>query len=321
MSSKMKKIVALTVIIILMSVSEMLSIDSPFNFLRFQSNARSAALSQAVVSLIDDPSALYFNPALLSTVEDKIIQVTFLKHALDINSGNASYIQEFEDYGVFGATVGFTSYGSFDYADKIGNRNRGTFSANDLTFAVSYSNQLDTNLFYGASLKYIYTGIESYSTSAIAIDAGLLYQFPDQRTNLGLSVLHAGTQITKIGNHSDDLPLDVRIGFNHRLRGLPLLFNFSFHHLADPTDNFFSKFKSFSIGGEFYLGQYIQLRVGYDNQIRSLTDASVDKGLTGFSGGVGVLIDDFRFDYGYSSYGSSVNLHRFSLAMNINKFL
>lgn len=307
-------------IISLFSLANAYSIDSPFNFLRYQSNARNAALAGAGVALTDEVSSLYLNPALISTVGDKQLQVTFLKHILDINSGNIVYIHN-NEYGTFAASAGFTNYGSFDYADKIGNRNGNTFSANDLCFGVSYSNKLDTNLYYGATLKYIYAGIEEVSSSAIAVDAGLVYLLPDTRTKIGLSILNAGTQISKISNENENLPLDVRIGFNHRLRGLPLLFNFSFNHLADQSDNFFSKFKSFSIGGEFYLGKIIMLRVGYDNQIRSSTDAEVDKSLTGFCGGIGIILDDINIDYGYSRYGSAANLHRFSISVNVNKLL
>ncbi len=304
----------------LLSASYSFSIDSPFNFLRYQSNARNAALAGSGIALTNEISSLYINPALISTVEDKQLQATFLKHILDINSGSVVYVHN-NDYGTFAASAGFTSYGSFDYADKVGNRNGNSFSASDLSFGLSYSNKLDTNFYYGATLKYIYAGIEEVSASAIAVDAGLIYLMSDNRTKIGLSILNAGAQISKISNESESLPLDVRVGFNHRLRGLPLLFNFSFHHLADETDSFFSKFKSFSVGGEFNLGKIIMVRVGYDNQIRSSTDAEVDKGLTGFSGGVGILLEDINIDYGFSRYGSAANLHRFSISVNVNKLL
>ena len=80
---------------------------------------------------------------------------TFLKHALDINSGNVSYVSKIKDYGIFSAGVIFTDYGSFDKADKLGNKS-GSFGANDLALSVGYSNILDSNLYYGVALKFIY---------------------------------------------------------------------------------------------------------------------------------------------------------------------
>jgi hypothetical protein len=307
-------------LVFVISANAAFSIDSPFNFLRYVSGARASGLAGSYVAMVDDPAAMYYNPASVSTVTDKRLSVTFLKHVLDINSGGISYIHHIEGSdGTLAASIGYTNYGSFDYADKVGTRSGNTFGASDLSFGITYSSTLDTNFYYGLTFKYIYAGIEEVSTSALAVDAGLIYRLPDKRTNLGMSILHAGTQLSKISNSSESLPLDVRIGFNHRLRGLPLLFNFSFHHLADKTDGFFDKLKSFNVGGELYFGKVVQIRLGYDNQIRNLTNAEANKGLTGFSAGVGIVTEDFNFDYGYTGYGSSANLHRFSVSLNVNK--
>ncbi len=314
---KLKKISILLVITAITMSQFAYSNSAPFSFLRYVNGARSAGLAGAFVSVVNDPTAMYYNPATISTVEEKKFSATFLKHVLDVNSGNSLYIFDYKDWGTFGASVGFTNYGSFEYANASGNLDGNTFSANDLLFSASYSNELDSNLYYGVSLKFIYTGIEEASSTALALDAGILYKLPDGRSNIGVSVLHAGTQLSKIGNESASLPLDIRIGANHRLRGLPLLMNFSFHHLADETDSFFDKFKSFSIGGELYVGKYIQVRLGYDNQVRTFTSATTDKGFTGFSGGLGVKTNDFNFDYGYSKYGASASLHRFSISLDI----
>lgn len=313
----MTKTPILSAILLMLAFSELYSEDTPFNFMRNTSNARAAALSGAFVSMTDDAGAVFYNPASIYTVEDKNLSVTFLKHVLDINSGNVSYIYDESEIGTFAGSVSFTSYGSFDYYDDQGNPLGGTFGANDMMLGVSYSNILDTNLYYGVTLKFAYMTLEKYSTSALAVDAGLLYKLKDGRTNLGLSVLHAGGQLSKIGGVPEDLPLDIRLGANHRLRGLPLLVNFNFHHLADRSESFFDKFKNFSLGGELYIGKYIQLRLGYNNHVRTETASDADKGITGFSGGLGINVDSFNFDYGYSQYGSNANMHRFSVGLGL----
>jgi hypothetical protein len=315
------RLISASLLIAMLSGVNTFAIDTPFSFLRYVASARAAALSGAFMTVTDDPTAVFFNPATISTVESRDVSATFLKHVLDINSGNLNYVYPLEGTGTIAANIGFTSYGSFEYADNLGNRNGSTFGANDLSMGITYSDELDTNFYYGLTLKYIYVGIEEVSTSAVAIDAGLLYKLRDGRTNLGVSILHAGTQLSKISNQSESLPIDLRVGVNHRLRGLPLLFNFAFHHLADNSNSFFDKFKSFSLGGELYFGEVLQVRLGYDNQIRSLTSAEADRGLTGISGGLGLVFDDFNIDYGFSRYGSNANLHRFSVSMNVNNLI
>lgn len=312
-----KKTFAAIIVLLLVSAGKSYSEDSPFNFLRYISSARAAGLSGSFVSVVDDPSAVFYNPATISTRPEKNMSVTFLKHVLDINSGNVAYIHDAGENGTFAGSVAYTSYGSFDYYDSDGNQLGGTFGANDLMFGASYSNILDTNLYYGVTLKFAYISLDKYSTSAMAVDAGLLYKMPDGRSNLGVSVLHAGGQLSKLGGVSESLPLDIRLGANHRLRGLPLLINLNFHHLADETTNFFDKFKNFSLGGELYIGKYVQLRLGYNNHVRTKIATESDKGMTGFSGGLGIAVESFNFDYGYSQYGSNANMHRFSIGMEL----
>ena len=293
------------------------STTTPFQFLRFNESARAAALAGCFVAMPEDAAAVFFNPATISTVSDKHFSTTFLKHILDINSGNVTYVKKFDDVGTFAGAVNFTSYGSFDYADQFANRNGSTFGAVNMMISGTYSNELDSNLYYGVSAKLFMVTLEKYSSTAFAIDAGLIYLLPEKRTNIGISILHAGTQLTTIGGENVGIPLDIRAGLNHRLRGLPLLINFSFHHLADRTNNFFDKFMNFSIAGELYVGNYVQARVGYNNQIRKETSPSTDRGLSGFSGGVGVKLKDFNIDYGAAQFGKSALLHRFSLSLDL----
>jgi hypothetical protein len=293
-----------------------LEASSAFNFLRYTSSARAAGIAGCFVSIPNDPSALFFNPASVATVTEKPLSATFFKHILDINSGSISFITNYKDWGTFAASAVYTSYGSFDRADATGNIT-GDFSASDISFGISYANKLDTNLFWGATAKFIYETIDTYSSSAFAVDLGLLYLLPDNRTNIGVSILHSGFQISKFENTSESLPLDIRMGVSHRLEGLPLLVNLTFKSLADKQDNFFERFLNFSIGGELYLGQYIQVRLGYDNEIRRLLTPDNNKKLSGFSGGLGIKLKEFNIDYAAQQVGLSALLHKFSINFNI----
>jgi hypothetical protein len=310
----MKKIIILAVFI---SAYSFAAVESPFNFLRYISDARAAGMAGAFVSVEDDVASVFYNPAANYTVSDKKLSATFLKHVLDINSGNISYSFDIQNYGKFTGYAGFTNYGQFDYADNAGNLG-GTFSASDFMGGLSYSGELDSNFYFGAGVKFIYANLENVSASAVAVDAGLFYRMPERRLNLGLSILHAGTQITKIDGASDKIPLDIRMGFSHELKGLPVLVSFNFHHLGDSDfDTFAERFKSFSAGAEISIGKYIKGRFGYNNLIRSTTASEIDKGLTGLAGGVGIITRTLNFNYGVSMYGSSTSLHRFSVNFDL----
>ena len=314
----MKK--SLYIILIVVFAVQLYSNTSPFQSLRFLGSARATALAGSFEAITNDAASVFFNPAAIHTVEKKNFSTTFFKHLLDINSGQVVYIlpekQEWAEDGVIGASVGYNSFGSFNYADNNGNLN-GTFGANDFSMAITYSNELDSNFYYGVSAKMLFVNLEKANSLAFAFDAGIIYLIPDKRTNIGISILHLGSQFTSLDGTRESLPLDVRAGVNHRLRGLPLLFNFSLHHLADETENFFDRFLSFSLGGEFYFGDYVKVRLGYDNQIRRLTAPSNDKKFSGFCGGVGIQTEILNIDYGIAQIGNSALLHRFSIGLEI----
>ncbi|MBK9247474.1 MAG: type IX secretion system protein PorQ [Ignavibacteria bacterium] len=308
-----KSIIPILFIFITVGVA---SAQSSFHFLTLNSSARAAALGGAFVSMPEDATAIFINPATLSTMQDSRLSATFLKHVVDINSGLISYNANSELLGKYAVSAQFTSNGSFQGADKNGIKTT-TFSGTEIALSGTITNMFDSNFYYGATVKLIYSGLEKTSSTALAADVGLLYQIPKSRVNIGFSILNLGAQLSKYGTESESLPVDARLGINHRLRGLPLLLNFSFHHLADETDGFFDRFANFSIGGELTISKVIDLRLGYDNLVRKSVSLETQRGFSGFGAGVGVKTKNILVDYGVSSLGSPATLHRLSVNLKL----
>ncbi|MDH4070392.1 MAG: type IX secretion system protein PorQ [Ignavibacteria bacterium] len=284
-----------------------------YNFLRSDISSRAAGMGGSFVGILDDPTSIFFNPAGLSTLSRPAGSVGFFKHLLDINTGYVAFTTPVEGAGFVGASVLYTDYGSFDRTDEASNV-LGEFSAGDLSFAVAYSNLLQEHLHFGITVKYIHAIIDQYTSSAFAADFGILYNIPDSRVTLGASVLNLGTQVTEFESTAEDLPLDIVIGGSVVPRGIPLLLHLSFHKLNAETENFADRFRSFRVGGEFTLSQALRLRFGYDNEKRTDLKIGNSAGLAGFSGGLGIVVSDYRIDYALSSWGNIGELHRFSVA-------
>jgi len=290
---------------------------SPYSFLSNAISTRSAGLAGAGVCFDYDGAGTFINPALLATRNVNNINATFLKHLLDINSGNLMYVFKDTTYGTFAASAVYTNYGSFLYYDEYGSATGGSFTGNMVSLNGSYATAIDNRLYGGVTLKLVFNQLESMSGFAVAIDAGLLYKMPDARTNFGFSILNAGTELKKFAKpESSEIPLDVRLGFNHRLEGLPLCFNFGFNHLAT-GEKFFSRFGNVNIGGELYFGDYVQVRVGYDNYINKNFSSTQSKGFTGLSAGAGILTEFVNVDYAVSIYSTGLYLHRFGVNFKI----
>jgi len=310
----MKKALLIAMLLGSMCIQDTLKAQSPFDFVQLSISARSAALGGAFNSIVNDPTTVFFNPGALSTVEKSIVSATFMNHVLDISSGQVVYTFPFDKQSSerFAISAMYTTYGSFDRTDEFGTV-LGTFSANNVALMGSYSNELDSTLSYGCNAKLLYATLDDLASSAIALDAGILYRIPSTRTNIGFSILNIGTQLSTFTGITDELPVDVRLGINHRLRGLPLLLNFSFHHLADDADAFFDRVGNFSIGGEFILSKILDLRLGYDNYVRDATSIQGQRRFSGFSAGIGIRTEFVIIDYGVSALGTAGSIHRLTL--------
>ena len=288
-----------------------------YEFLRNDASARAAAMGGSFVSMTNDPSALFYNPATLASLQRAQAAFGFTKHLLDINSGNAVFAQKYEDVGYIGVAANYFNYGSFPRTDELANQ-LGTFSAMDMSFSLSIARELDDNMFYGVTGKYIYSSIDDARSSAVAADIGILYLIPGKSPiTFGASVLNLGTQLTTYINTKEPLPLDVKIGGAVKPQGLPLVLNINFHKLNEQQETFTDRFRAFSVGGEFTLSKVLRFRFGYQNEKRKELKLGSSAGLAGFSFGGGIVLETMRFDYAYNSFDKIGNINRITVGIDL----
>jgi hypothetical protein len=288
-----------------------------YNFLKLDVDARSSSLAGSFVSMENDANLIFYNPAGLSTITNNKASVGFFKYLLDINSGNVAYAQKYKDYGYFGIGIRYINYGTFDKYDEDLNE-QGTFGANDIAISIGYANKYKDRFNFGGNIKYIYSKYDEYGSSGIAIDAGALVQIPEQMMSVGVSVLNAGTQISSYIDTKEKLPLDVRFGVTKKLEHLPLTLNIGLCRLGDDYDKFLTRFKNLIIGGEFNINEYVDLRIGYNNQQRQDLKTGTSIGLAGFSAGLGIKYEEKYFlDYSFNSLGKIGSTHRVNIGFNL----
>jgi long-subunit fatty acid transport protein len=283
--------------------------NTTYNFLRLDVGARASSLSGSFTAMENDVNVIFYNPAGLATVTEKQASVGFYKYLLDINSGNAAYVQKYKDIGYIGAGIQYINYGSFDRYD-VNSNNTGTFGASDIALSLGYGNVYN-NLFYGGNVKFIYSSYDSYKSTAVAIDLGAMYKVQKAMMTIGVSLMNLGTQISAYQDYKEKLPLDLRFGITKKLENSPLTLNVGFYGLNESYDKFFDRFKNITAGGEIEVSQNINLRVGYDNQLRQELKTGSSIGIGGFSAGLGFKLQDkYQIDYGFNSMGKLGATHR-----------
>jgi len=286
---------------------------SAFSFLRIGVGARAAALGGAYVSLSEDASALYWNPAALTGLNGHRLTFGYVNYLLDIQSGFLGYVLPPRGDLRLGVALNYFSYGEFQETtvENPSGTGLGTFGATDMALSVSGAYPLEQGLSLGVSAKVIYSKIEEYSSDAYAVDVGVLYPLTNERTRVGASIQNVGFQRSGyLTDHTDGLAPVFRLGASHRLQGLPLLLSVD---LFKPTDHHLNV----SLGGEFLPIRDVSLRLGWNSLGQDQKVGTDRDNLAGFSGGLGVGWQRYHLDYAYSSQAELGDVHRATLSLKL----
>lgn len=314
--NQIKQIFAGSLLFILMCLSVKSQDNPTYDFLNIIPSARASALAGAFETYTDDPDIVFYNPAGISTVTKKEFSAGFGKYLLDINYGSVSFAGKYKDLGWFGVGAKYINYGSFDYTDENGVATGGKFHANDLMLSAGYSNMIYNKVSYGFNVKFIYSQIAQYTSAALGFDLGLMYQIPSQKMSLGFTINNYGKQLSAYIGSKERLPLDIRFGISKQLEHLPVKLSVSLSNLNQDHIKFLdiSRLKSFAIGGEFILSDYVLARIGYNNQQRQDLKLGSTIGLSGFSAGIGIkFLEKYKVDYSLNSLGKVGSTHRFNI--------
>jgi hypothetical protein len=296
-----------------------------YPFLKIGVGAKSSAMGGAFVGLADDESAVYYNPAGIIGFQQKAISASYMNYIADIQSGNLvmilpkySPVQETPDdmgeeskihdaTSAFAFSVVYLNYGKIDEANVSGDIT-GDFGGSDMAVAGTYAHKFTPQLACGGTAKFIYQKIDQYSSTGLALDAGLLYRLKDGRTNFGFSASNLGVQLSSLSSeHKDPLPIIIRAGVSHNTRELPLTVALE---AVYPTDNDLYG----SIGLEIHPNIPISLRAGYSSFGQNYKTGGSKDNTAGFSVGAGFKLAKVAVDYAFLPYADLGSLHRVGFA-------
>lgn len=341
----------LAVLIILIQASSFAQVggSNAFEFLNVPVSARVGALGGNVISARDnDLNITLTNPALLTDSMSNNVALSYINYFADINCYYAGYAKSLKENGMISGGIQYMDYGRFIRADEFGNKD-GTFGASDMSINLSYANSVfDTNFFVGATLKTIYSQMDTYYSWSSAADLGVVYARPAKKFAIAYVVKNIGRQWKPYtqGNY-EKLPFEMQIGFTKQPKHIPFRFSLTYENLekwdltyVDPNNPTptkdpltgkpikVSKFRTFGdklmrhmvIGGEFLLTKNFFLRGGYNYQRRKELKIPERRGLTGFSFGFGLRVYKFHISYARAVYHLAGVSNNFSVSFDINSF-
>lgn len=316
--------------------------DATFQFLDLPGSARASALGGDQLGLLDrDPNLAVHNPGLLSDTMHQQIAWNIARYVADINFGQVAYAHKLDSLTTLGVGIKYISYSDFQGADESGNLTN-LFKGQEQAVSLMASRR-SGKFRYGLSLKGIFSTLESYSSTGIAVDAGASYYDPERNLTASLLVRNFGRQLSTYaeGGEREPIPFDVQIGISKRLKYVPFRFMVTAHHLHqwdirfdDPRnegeDLFFGQdttssshftdklMRHFILGGEFYFGKAVTIRFGYNYLRRQELALENKKGLLGFTFGAAIRIKRFYFEYGRARYHFAGGINHFTFGVNLN---
>lgn len=304
----MKKVVF--ILICILSALQLNAQESQevYSFLRLPVSAHAAALGGDNVTIWDDdPSMIFHNPALISNVSDKSINLNFMTYMQGAKTASASFIKAWKERATWGISAQYMDYGSMKEttADNI---ELGTFSAKDIAIAGSFAYLLGERWSGGITLRVISSSIAGYNSMAIASDLGLNYYDEQRGWSISAVAKNLGGQVKAYQDEYEKIPFDLQVGVSKQLAAAPLRFSATLSRLNRWDTNFI---QHLAIGADVFIGERVYIGAGYnfrrsEEMKISEGDGSSSHG-AGLSIGAGLTLQRFKLGVAYAKYHVSAS--------------
>lgn len=289
-----------------------------YNFLRLPVSAHAAALGGDNISIIeDDESMIFNNPALLSSVSDKTINLNYMNYMSGANTASASFNRIIKERASVAASAQFIDYGKMKETDE-NNIQTGEFSAKDISIAGYFSYMLTDRLAGGITAKFITSYIGDYNSIAMGVDLGLNYYDPEKEWSVSLVAKNLGGQMKAYDDQYDRMPIDIQLGASKRFAHMPFRISATLIDLNHLDYKFINHLVA---GVDIIISPTIWVGAGYNfrraNEMKiTETDGESSHG-AGLSFGAGINLERFKLNLAYGKYHVSSSSILINLAYSL----
>jgi hypothetical protein len=303
------------------------------SFLDIGIGARSLSMGGAFVAIADDPTALYWNPAGIVSIERPMAHFYHSPWIADVQFNHSAVVVPLDRSSSFGFFI--TSVTMDEMQVRTVKSPQGTgeyFSVSNVALAGSYARRLTDRFSFGVNMKFIQEKIWHMNAGGLAVDLGSLFITKNSGLRIGMSVSNFGGKISMDGYDTEvDYDVDETMyGNNDKIDAslnsmdwpLPLVFRAGvskdvvqsdIHKLTLAADAIHpnNNVEYINLGFEYILRNMISIRGGQ-------AFYGMDKSKQGLTFGVGLNYQIPRgpiinFDYVYRDIGVFDNIPGYSL--------
>ena len=271
--------------------------QTEYNFLRLPVSAHAAALGGDNITIIeDDPTLMFSNPALASSVSDKTIGLSYMNYMSGANYMGASYTKALGEKATIAGGVQYMNYGKMKEYDQ-NNTQIGTFSASEIAIEGVFAYELAHNIVGGITAKFINSYIGNYSSMAVGVDLGVNWYEPDYQWSVSVVAKNLGGQIKSYEENYGKMPIDVQVGVSKTFAALPVRVSAT---LVDLTHYNYRFINHLNLGADLLLSDNIWVGGGYNfrraNEMTIGTNEDASAHGAGFSMGGGINLERFKLN-------------------------
>lgn len=311
----MKRVVFAAILLISVLSTKAQESQTVYNFLRLPVSAHVAALGGDNITLAEDDATLIFhNPALITGVTDRTLNLNLMTYMQGSTTASASFIRAIGERGTWGVTGQYMGYGTMKETTATGQQT-GEFSAKDIALGGSFAYTLSDQFSGGITAKFLASYIGQYHSLGAAVDLGINYYNSDSELSVSAVARNLGGQLSAYEDDFERMPLDLQIGFTKRLLRSPLRLSATLVRLNDWE---YGIGKHLVIGADLILAPQFYIAAGYNALRASEMKISENDGESahgaGLSIGGGLQLQRLKINVAYAKYHVSAS----SLLFNIS---
>ena len=281
-------------------------------FLELGVSSRAMAMGEAFTAVVDDISAVYYNPAALTSLYGYEASFTLISMPADVSYSFFGFGMPLESIGGVIAISGYalssgdiieTTYGNGVVSPTVRGTGR-TFSWTDLALGFSYGRYLTDRFSIGFTVKFIQETAAIFTSNGWAADVGTLYDTGFRGFKIGMVITNFGGDMRF---ERVDYPLPINFKFGASINVIEQVDHFVTFAAEGwhPSDNL----EKYNTGVEYTFKDMVSLRAG----------ARFNYDVDGLTAGGGLRLpfsedQEIRIDYAYQDFGILTEVHRFTLS-------
>jgi hypothetical protein len=262
--------------------------ESAVPFLLIGPNSLNAGMGETGTGMINDASAMFWNPAGLGFQKGNQVSITHSPWLPGLGLSDLFYDFLAGKYyvkklkGTIGVSITYLNIGKIIRTDEFGNE-IGDYQAFDGALAVGYGTKVTKDLGVGVVTRFIYSklavgkvGNEQGSGTAydLSFDISGLWRpsktklkFINNKLGIGINLSNIGPKVTYVDNdQADPLPTNLRLGFAYDI------YQSEFNNLTITADfaKLLVKRREEGKSDPVYKGIFTSFSGGFDNVMKSI---------------------------------------------------